>query len=289
MKLIKPFVEHWANKDNNVHAIKCAQVCYASDTDIKNPEAWLDAKIKAGHLSIFRHQTYYFLIPTIVITQMMEQFFINSPYVGYYKDKEWGYVSVNGQTYIEVKWLTHLFKYSSSELGLMNVATENGCARQVERILRRTMYIITQISTSRELNRVSPNNICEQSTRYCNFTKDKFNGEVKICQPWWFDDEKVDAVKQNHYLKGIEIATNVYKELVDSGMRPQDARGVLPLDTATTVVYTYRVEEWAHIINLRYYGTAGTPHPNAKIIANMIREELNGSLIENYFNEDLEV
>ena len=58
------------------------------------------------------------------------------------------------------------------------------------------------------------------------------------------------------------------------GMQRQDARGVLPLDTATKCVYTYSIDEWRNIIDLRYYGTTGAPHPNAKIIAGMIREQL---------------
>ena len=57
-------------------------------------------------------------------------------------------------------------------------------------------------------------------------------------------------------------------------MKPQDARGVLPLDTATVCIYTYSYSEWRHIIDLRYYGTTGAPHHNAKIIAGMIKEEL---------------
>ena len=57
-------------------------------------------------------------------------------------------------------------------------------------------------------------------------------------------------------------------------MHRQDARGVLPIDTATKCAYTYSIEEWRHIIDLRYYGTTGKPHPNAKIITGMIRDKL---------------
>lgn len=57
-------------------------------------------------------------------------------------------------------------------------------------------------------------------------------------------------------------------------MNRQDARGVLPIDTATRYVYTYSIAEWRAILDLRYYGTTGAPHPNAKIIAGMIRQEL---------------
>ena len=57
-------------------------------------------------------------------------------------------------------------------------------------------------------------------------------------------------------------------------MYRQDARGILPLDTATKCVYTYSVEEWRHIIDLRYYGTTGKPHPQMKEIANLIRLDM---------------
>ena len=57
-------------------------------------------------------------------------------------------------------------------------------------------------------------------------------------------------------------------------MHRQDARGVLPIDTATKCAYTYSIDEWRAIINLRYQGTTGTPHPNSKIVAGMIREQL---------------
>lgn len=50
--------------------------------------------------------------------------------------------------------------------------------------------------------------------------------------------------------------------------------GNLPIDTATRCVYTYSILEWRAILDLRYYGTTGKPHPNAYIIASMIRDEL---------------
>lgn len=288
MKIVKPFAELWTPDDIEKHIVRCAQICYAAEKIPINIHAWLEAKWTAGHKSIFRHGTYYFVIPVVVCTEMMRSFFKNNPYIGYYENKEFVFCSVNGQTYRETPWFNHLYRYSTSELGLKGFINNEDDKNGITKILRRTLYIQTQISTSRELNRVSPNNICEQSTRYCNYTINKFDGEVKICEPWWFNDDfvinqdnfVVNGIKQQHYLRAIEIATNVYKELIESGMKPQDARGVLPLDTATKCVYTYRMEEWAHILDLRYYGKTGTPHPNAKIIANMIRLKLNDSLPE---------
>ena len=73
-------------------------------------------------------------------------------------------------------------------------------------------------------------------------------------------------------MKYLETA---YKYLLGAGMKPEDARGILPLDTATKVIYTYSIREWQHILDLRYYGTTGKPHPNAKLIAGKIRDEIN--------------
>ena len=62
-----------------------------------------------------------------------------------------------------------------------------------------------------------------------------------------------------------------YNRLLKAGLKPQDARGVLPLDTYTVVAYTYTIADWKHILDLRYHGKTGTPHPNAKIIGEKIR------------------
>lgn len=328
MKIVRPYAEVWDDRNMENHIIRCAQLCYASEKIPDNKNTWLETKWKNGHKSIFRHGTHYFAIPIIVCTEYMKQFFKNNPYVGYYENDEWAFVSVNDQTYKENTWFHHLFRYSTTEHGLFSFIQDKNDAINITNIIRRTVFVQTQISTSRELNRTSPNNICEQSTRYCNFTQEKFGNQVSLCEPWWFnilydyhkdkDIESIIAVYTNNVIKlkqkeeddfislgkhGYSIIEPKYEELLISylrqcisscdeysiltsqGMAPQDARGILPLDTATKVVYTYRIEEWKHILDLRYYGTTGKPHPNAKEIANMIRFELNNSITHVHFPE----
>lgn len=145
-------------------------------------------------------------------------------------------------------------------------------------MMRYTFCVDTQISTSRELNRVSPNSIAEMSTRYVY-------KDGSICRPHWISQKEAELFNNdnnadldeamNIYLNGCKRDFEEYKILVDKyKIHRQDARGVLPLDTATRCIYTYSIREWRHIIDLRYYGTTGTPHPNAKIIAGMIRDNL---------------
>lgn len=73
------------------------------------------------------------------------------------------------------------------------------------------------------------------------------------------------------YFQSCKNSFDNYRFLVNAGLHRQDARGVLPIDTATKCIYTYSINEWKHIIKLRSDSAA---HPNAQIIANMIKKEL---------------
>ena len=85
-----------------------------------------------------------------------------------------------------------------------------------------TMVVTTQISSSRELNRTSPNNIAEQSTRYCNLEK---KGGVQIARPHWYDG----GTRWQRMVYGLvcRVCEWGYNRLLKSGLKPQDARGVL--------------------------------------------------------------
>lgn len=147
-------------------------------------------------------------------------------------------------------------------------------------MMRYTFCVDTQISTSRELNRVSPNSIAEMSTRYVY-------EDGNICRPHWISQKEAELFNNdnnadldeamNVYLNGCKRDFEEYKILVDKyKIHRQDARGKLPLDTATRCIYTYSVDEWFDIIRKRVYNTTGKAHPNATIICKLIEQELNG-------------
>lgn len=300
-------MELWKQEEQLQHIVRCARVCYATK-DGKNDEALYKALKHDGHLSMFRHHSRYFIIPlTTNIATILDALYIECPYIELEKDKFNLYVSTNSQFVIEHPILfdeTDIYEVSPERFEQTEIGFKH---------MRYTFDVITQISTSRELNRVSPNNIAEQSTRYCNFSRGKFDGQCAICQPHWFDlgQEKVAYFKHDKYVQYYKIddgefhpyentivkfnkyqdnpkrnlmfqkymigtynSCNDYLEQTSWGMLAQDARGQLPLDLATECVYTYSINEWRHIIDLRCYGTTGAPHPNAKIIASMIRDVL---------------
>ncbi len=279
MEIIKPSCELWIQENPIDHVARCARVCYASDKTTGN-NAMYNRLLDAGHNSMFRHESVYIIAPGRSDRYEIIDSFESCPYVDYRIDYDNNeiYISTNGQFYMENESIQYFGEWKVEPVEFANTLLG-------KEIMRYTFKVVTQISTSRELNRVSPNNIAEQSTRYVNLSK---KGGA-ICQPHWMPDETVEIFNTNtilldgfysrytdivNYCWHCDNCFRIYNRFISKGMLPQDARGVLPLDTATVCVYTYTISEWRHIIDLRYYGTTGKPHPNAVIIAGMIRDEL---------------
>ena len=78
-----------------------------------------------------------------------------------------------------------------------------------------------------------------------------------------------------YYINAISEAERAYKALIDEGMKPEDARGILPLDTATKVIYTYSIREWQHVLDLRLYDKTGIAHPNVHVVMGMVKDQIN--------------
>lgn len=267
MILIEPKVELLKEDNFYSHVANCARVCYASNnnSNISDEQFCKNVLIANNHLSMFRHATIYCKYDkndwnkdTVDIFHLAQN--INVVYFGDL------YIIMNGQSYLEFK------RNNIAETLKIDSHIIKDLPNELNEYKRFTFKVITQISTSRELNRVSPNNIAERSTRYCNYSKDKFDNQICICKPYYYDN--LEIADQLAFINRMSEYEGNYLNRISRGWKPEDAREFLPLCTATEVVYTYNVIEWRHIIDLRYYGTTGKPHPNAKIIAGMIRNQL---------------
>ena len=290
MKIIEPNVEYWEQGENKLtHVARCARICYRKETG--NDDKLYRSLLNRKHNSMFRHATYYFIIPSIDVISSVDtdkrlwiaklNELINDAKqlvvgidIKLYKD--YYYIVTNGNWNLDHQnLLEYINTYAVTAKEFINA---NEIARNM---MRYTFKITTQISTSRELNRVSPNNISEQSTRYVY-------EDGTICRPHWMTKEEADTwnnisdntfiseVKHFHYINSAKSSFDRYKLLIENSMPRQDARGVLPLDTATRCVYTYSVDEWFEIIKKRVYNITGKSHPNATIICKLIEQELNG-------------
>ena len=282
MKFTDPQVEWWQQTSLAQHISRVGRICYK--TKGKQPEEGLteeeaqafiqerDAERckgfwESGHRSMFRHGTAYFFMPNEKGLPNYIWAYLNaSPYIDYATKNHKVWISTNMQFLLENKnMMDALSQYDVSEDEFIEKAQKYEC-EDAFTLIRMTMVVTTQISTSRELNRTSPNSIAEQSTRYCNLEK---NGGVQIARPHWYDG----GTRWQRMVYGLvcSVCEWGYNSLLKSGLKPQDARGILPLDTYTVVAYTYTLAEWSHILDLRYHGTTGTPHPNANIIGEKIR------------------
>ena len=257
MKIIEPNVELIQQVNPIEHVAKCASICYGRD-EAKNPEALYERLKHLGHFSVFRHESIYAIIPSGKLA-FMDVAYKHCPYIDIRFSGNQCYIATNKNFIFDHvnEPFIHLILETQVEPNYF-YNTELGYA-----MMRYTFKITTQISTSRELNRVSPNNITERSTRYVY-------EDSTICRPHWMTDD-VDITTKNLYIDICKKSFNTYKILVDCGMQRQDARGVLPLDTATICYYTYSVDKWWEIYNLR---SSRRAHPNIQIIANMIKDKL---------------
>ena len=279
MKIIEPKVELLSEIgiSPESHIARCSRICYGHEDKEPNQEAdkkMVEGLVKRGHLSMLRHSSVYLSFIGNLPTDFI------SEYVNTKRLKDYICASTNKQFMLESDNRAELNSYTPLEF--LNLCKE---FPKLFELYRLTFCITTQISTSRELNRKSPNAIAERSTRYCS-SKDG----LEICRPWWFKISQEDYNSENcslnecTYYEEMSIIELAYKALIHEGMKPEDARGILPLDTATKVIYTYSIREWQHILDLRYYGTTGKPHPNAKLIAGKIRDEINKFAIEHGIN-----
>lgn len=147
---------------------------------------------------------------------------------------------------------------------------------------RTTIKINCSIGISRELNRHSSVlSIAESSTRYCNYSKDKFGNEITFVIPEWVkkydyfkcgEEFAVNRLNENVscWYKLLEESEKSYLSLISEGCKPQEAREVLPLSTATTVIYTAFDSDWKEVFSKR---TTIACHPDMRIIMIPLEEE----------------
>lgn len=163
--------------------------------------------------------------------------------------------------------------------------------REIMKHRTHTVLFICDRGVSHEFVRHRPCSFAQESTRYCNYSKDKFGNQITVVKPFFFnrfpDTAKnvlYDDSTYSDWLMACEYAEKMYFKLLDKGATPQEARSVLPNSLKTELVITANEIEWEHIIDLRYRGTTGSPHPQIKEVMEMIFPTLvsksNGRLLK---------
>lgn len=139
-----------------------------------------------------------------------------------------------------------------------------------------SVIITTNRGVTHEIVRHRLGSYCQESTRFCNYSKDKFGNEITFTRPAWVSEKTlgqwdfgaVAALEGNipkndsAWLNSCLLTESEYLTLIKEGWQPQQAREVLNNSVATKIMVTYNIREWRHFFKLRAIGTTGSPHPN---------------------------
>jgi thymidylate synthase (FAD) len=295
MRLIKPSFSIWDQQEGLEGVYKqierAGRVCYKSEDKITENSAkeFVDRMIKSGHGAMLEHGTVYLKIPYGTMDDRGE--FSNEPIVIKYIDNpysvvmnnsenDYWYITSNYRVIIENEWIDDL---------------QYLCEPTEFHAKRITVHFVCDRGVSHEFVRHRVFSFAQESTRYCNYSKDKFNNEVTFIIPEWCPEIREDSNKgwdpcsmyDKFYLQHLQMAEDTYFSLLKqwdekvpdkrykSGFRnnpwtPQQARAILPNSLKTELVMTGFESDWEHFFELR---DAGSAHPQARELAHPLHME----------------
>lgn len=130
-----------------------------------------------------------------------------------------------------------------------------------------SVRIICDRGVSHEIVRHRIASYSQESTRYCNYSKDKFGNELTFIRPcFWNEDSEIYEL----WFREMQIIENTYNRMIALGAKPQEARTILPNSLKTEIIVTMNLREWRHFFKLR---TSERAHPQMREIALMILRE----------------
>ena len=281
------------------------RTCYKSEDKITETSAkeFVDRMVKSGHGAMLEHGTVYLRYD--------------------FKAKEdsnrtayWLWSKYNENQYSESVQAQPVPGIPDGFVAIttnFRVLVENNWLDDLEYICEPTEYHVKRITVkficdrgvSHEFVRHRVFSFAQESTRYCNYSKDKFNNEVTFILPCWADSLALQEVKgtvitsddfgnligeyyyhlngketqyfktweitpERNFVASLQVAEQLYLELLNQGWKPQQARAVLPNSLKTELIMTGTIEQWKGFFKLR---DAGSAHPQAYELAHPLHEE----------------
>lgn len=294
MKLIKAsfnIIEQGPSIDGIYKIIEQAgRVCYKSEDKITEDSAkgFVGRMVKSGHGAMLEHGTVYLKIPYGTMDDRGE--FSNEPIVIKYIDNPYSVVMNNSEN--DYWYITSNYR----------VIIENGWIDDLQYLCeptefhakRITVHFVCDRGVSHEYVRHRVFSFAQESTRYCNYSKDKFGNELTYICPCWLDYDRVQELTEianrdnkEVYRMGHDESLSMeerglcsfvydmsnhehgYLFQISVGWKPQQARAVLPNALKTELVMTGFTSDWKHFFELR---DAASAHPQAQELAHPLHE-----------------
>lgn len=277
MKLVKPSVEYIPQEDLYKHIELCSRICYKSEDRITEDSAkkMVDGLIKSGHGAMLEHGTIYLAMPVETILPIEANDwgrYYHNPYsdsgtVCEVNGEKKVAVTTNLRVVVENNWLDNL-KYI--------------CEPTEYHKKRYTMRFVTDIGVCRELLRHRKFSFANESTRYCNYSRDKFSNEITFVVPRWYTHgngmNDKECSMDSEFENCCRDSEQSYLRMIQWGAKPEEARQILPLATKTELIITGFEDDWKHFFDLRLRGTTGKPHPDMHYLAQLAWNEFKNKL-----------
>lgn len=255
MKLIKPSYEIWEQEPGLMgiyRAIERAgRVCYKSEDKITedSAEGFVNRMIKSGHHSMLEHGTVYLLIDCSGRLLDIANKYTKNKYSRWslHKDGRHYCITTNLRVLVENGWLDDL-KYL--------------CEPTEFHEKRVTVHFVANIHFYKDTTRHRVFSWAIESTRFCNYLKEKFGMSVSFMKPTWIKDEDISELEED-----CKIMESIYFKWIKKGYQAQHAAYFLPQGTKAEVVMTGFTSDYDHFFDLRAIGTTGEPHPDVKALA----------------------
>lgn len=129
-----------------------------------------------------------------------------------------------------------------------------------------SLKVVCDRGVTHEIVRHRIASYCQESTRYCNYSQDKFGQQISVIEPLYLDKS---SIAYKIWCCACANAENAYFSMLSSGCSPQEARAVLPNSLKTEIVITMNPREWRHFFTLR---CAPAAHPQMRQVALMALE-----------------
>lgn len=242
------------------------RTCYKSLDRITEDSAdrFVKMMIKSSHTAMLEHGTIYLKIP---VGDKFVNIYKENPYSKVIVFDEYAYVTTNYRVIVEntfgesLKYITHYVE-----------------GKHEPRI---TVKIITNLQVLGEHTRHRASSFAVESSRYCNYSKDKFGTELTFIKPNFLnykDSEKAQYI----WTDAMRTAEENYMKLSQLGLTAQECAQVLPKATKVEMIVTANLNDWKHFFDLRYKGTTGKPHPQMYETASCIYKALTDAGFEFY-------
>ena len=274
MKLIRQSFEILEQKDFSLIGIKkfierCGRVCYKSEDRITDDsyEKFVNMLVKRDHARPLEFGTVHLKISSGMLFEEFLQDLVdyklyNPAWIKYKELPEYTYITTNYRHYLQIiKKCPYIAEYFTEQ---------DNCYYPS----RYTVHMVLSRGVMDEFRtHVSLSHLAE-STRYCNYSKDKFDNQVTFVIPNWCNSLK-EGSEQNYppfeinedeiiFMDALQNAQNSYLSLLKLGWTPQQARDVLPLSVKSELISCGFKDAWE---NFFYRRCANDAHPMAREIA----------------------